>query len=134
MTSFLPGYSTTGAQPVFPELICRATSGKNSVASRKNEQSRRRFGAHAPAAVSASALASPLISRLGSRRAAWRNFAEVKQAFGRVDACGRCVIFDIGGNKFRLIAAIHYNTQRIYVRHVLTHVEYDRGLWRSECE
>ncbi|MCU0600468.1 MAG: type II toxin-antitoxin system HigB family toxin [Desulfobacterales bacterium] len=39
-------------------------------------------------------------------------------------------IFNIGGNKARLIAAIHYNTHRIYIRHILTHKEYDRGSWR----
>ena len=50
-------------------------TGPNPVRPTKNEQYRRRFGGHAPAAVSASALAPPLISPLGSSRAAWRNFA-----------------------------------------------------------
>jgi mRNA interferase HigB len=38
---------------------------------------------------------------------------------------GRFFVFDIGGNKFRLIAAIHFNRQILYIRHVLTHREYD---------
>ena len=39
--------------------------------------------------------------------------------------------FDVGGNRYRLAAVIHYNTQRIYVRHVMTHAEYDRNRWRK---
>jgi mRNA-degrading endonuclease HigB of HigAB toxin-antitoxin module len=37
----------------------------------------------------------------------------------------------LGGNKVRLIAAIHYNRKRIYVRAVLTHDEYDKGKWKE---
>ena len=37
-----------------------------------------------------------------------------------------------GGNKARLIAAIHYNTSRVYIRYVLTHKEYDRGTWKEK--
>jgi len=45
-------------------------------------------------------------------------------------------VFNIGGNKIRLIAAIHYNTQCLYIRYVLTHKEYARikgycGKWKS---
>jgi mRNA interferase HigB len=40
-------------------------------------------------------------------------------------------VFDIGGNKVRLIAAIHYNRNKIYVRYVLTHQEYDAGKWKK---
>ena len=36
-----------------------------------------------------------------------------------------------GGNKFRLIAAIHYNRQKVYIRAVLTHREYDDGKWKE---
>ncbi|MGA6829147.1 type II toxin-antitoxin system HigB family toxin [Nitrospira sp. NS4] len=37
----------------------------------------------------------------------------------------------IGGNEFRLIASIHYNRKKLYIRHILTHAEYDRNTWRS---
>jgi mRNA interferase HigB len=40
-------------------------------------------------------------------------------------------VFNIGGNKFRLVAAIHFNRKKIYVRHVLTHAEYDAGEWKN---
>jgi mRNA interferase HigB len=39
--------------------------------------------------------------------------------------------FNIGGNKVRLIAAIHYNRNRIYIRAALTHAEYDEGKWKE---
>lgn len=41
-------------------------------------------------------------------------------------------MFNIGGNKYRLIAAIHYNRGKIYVRNVLTHAVYDRGGWKEK--
>ncbi len=57
----------------------------------------------------------------------------MKAAFGkRVDQYKQFVIFDVGGNKYRLIVAIHYNTGRVYVRNVLTHAEYDRGKWKKD--
>ena len=59
------------------------------------------------------------------------NWAELKAAFNAVDKVGELVVFDIGGNKYRLIASIHYNRRKVYVRAVLTHAEYDRGRWRE---
>ena len=62
----------------------------------------------------------------------WSTFDDVKAAFGkRVDRYRQYVIFDIGGNKYRLIAVIHYNRGRVYLRHVLTHAEYDRDRWKD---
>jgi mRNA interferase HigB len=40
-------------------------------------------------------------------------------------------VFNIGGNKFRLIAVIHYNRRKVYIRHVLTHRQYDSGKWKG---
>ena len=61
-------------------------------------------------------------------QSAFRNFAELKQAFNGVDKVGDLVVFNIAGNHYRLIAAIHFNTQILYVRSVMTHAEYDH--WR----
>jgi mRNA interferase HigB len=58
-------------------------------------------------------------------------FVELRQTFPSADQVGRLTVFNIGGNKARIIAAIHYNRRRIYIRHVLTHAEYDRGDWRE---
>jgi len=54
--------------------------------------------------------------------------------YPQADQVGRCTVFNIGGNNYRLIAAIHYNTGVVYIRHVLTHAEYDRGAWKKGCE
>jgi mRNA interferase HigB len=47
------------------------------------------------------------------------------------DRVGKLTVFNIGGNKVRLIAAIHYNRKKVYIRAVLTHAEYDEGRWRE---
>jgi len=58
----------------------------------------------------------------------FRNFAELRKTFNSVDKVGDFYVFDIAGNRYRIIAAIHFNTQMLYVRAVLTHAQYD--LWR----
>ena len=60
------------------------------------------------------------------------SFAALRSVFRAADQVGKFTVFDIGGNKFRLIAAIHYNRRRIYIRHVLTHAEYDKGKWKEQ--
>jgi hypothetical protein len=47
------------------------------------------------------------------------------------DQVGGLTVFNIGGNKARLIAAIHYNRRKVYIRAVLTHAEYDAGKWKE---
>ncbi|HJW82245.1 MAG TPA: type II toxin-antitoxin system HigB family toxin [Acidiferrobacterales bacterium] len=59
------------------------------------------------------------------------SFAELKRVFGSADKTGKFTVFDIGGNKYRLIAAIHYKRGKVYIRHVLTHAEYDRDRWKE---
>jgi mRNA interferase HigB len=66
----------------------------------------------------------------------WRNLAELRSVFASADmvmaASGRPVIvFNIGGNKYRLIAAIHYDTQIVYAMLFLTHAQYDKDQWKK---
>ena len=65
-----------------------------------------------------------------ARKAQFSNFAHLRQTFPHADQVGKFTVFDIGGNKVRLIAAVHYNRRKIYIRYVLTHEEYDRGKWK----
>src|ERR1044071_4139507 len=64
------------------------------------------------------------------RSAAYADFNAIRRTFPAADYVAPFTVFDIGGNKYRVIAAIHYNRRRVYVRHVLTHIEYDR--WSAE--
>jgi len=57
------------------------------------------------------------------------NFIELRAIFPSADQVEGLTVFNIGGNKVRLIAAIHYNSQRIFIRHILTHSEYDKNKW-----
>ena len=62
-----------------------------------------------------------------TERASWTNFAEVRQTFGSADQVGNNrVIFNVGGNKFRLVAAIGYKTGFVLLKFVGTHKQYDR--------
>ena len=63
--------------------------------------------------------------------AVWQSFADVRAVYAKADQVGQFTVFNVGGNKYRLIAAIHYNRAKVYVRHVLTHAEYDRGEWKG---
>ena len=57
------------------------------------------------------------------------NFAELRQTFPSADLVDDLTVFNIGGNKFRVVASIHFNRRKVYVRHVLTHAEYDQENW-----
>jgi len=65
------------------------------------------------------------------RKTDFPSFAELRQAFPSADQVGKLTVFNIGGNKIRLIAAIHYNRKRLYIRAVLTHEEYDQSKWKE---
>jgi mRNA interferase HigB len=66
-----------------------------------------------------------------AKRASWQDLAEVRKTFANTDAVDRWTIFDIKGNRYRLITEINYRFQRLYIRHVLTHAEYDRERWKQ---
>lgn len=67
-------------------------------------------------------------------RSVWRNISDLRETFPHADLVGSCTVFNVGGNKFRVIAYISFRTQRCYVLHVLTHKEYDREAWKKDCE
>jgi mRNA interferase HigB len=66
-----------------------------------------------------------------ARKADWKTPVELKQVYPNADLVGRRTVFNIAGNKFRLIARVNYQTQRVFVLYILTHAEYDRGAWKQ---
>ena len=66
-----------------------------------------------------------------AKKATWRNLTEVRKTFSSRDSVSKWTVFNIKGNQYRLITEINYVFGRIYIRHVLTHAEYDRGGWKS---
>jgi mRNA interferase HigB len=65
------------------------------------------------------------------RGAHWSNPAEMKQVYPNADIVGRRTIFNIAGNKYRMVARVNYRTQRVFVLYLLTHAEYDKGAWNA---
>jgi mRNA interferase HigB len=65
-----------------------------------------------------------------ARNADWANFAEVRNSWKRSDVVAGFVVFDISHNKCRLIATIKYRWRMIYIRHILSHAEYDEKDWQ----
>lgn len=59
------------------------------------------------------------------------NWAEMKAAFNMIDKVGDLTVFDIGGNKYRLVAYVRFEKQIVYIKAVLTHRDYDKGAWKS---
>jgi mRNA interferase HigB len=66
-----------------------------------------------------------------AKRNDFSNFSELKAVFSPADQVGKLTVFNVGGNKDRLVAANLNNRQKIYVRAELTHAEYDAGKWRE---
>ncbi len=54
------------------------------------------------------------------------DFNATRGTFGAADYVAPYTVFDVGGNKYRVITVIHYDRRRVYIRHVFTHAEYDR--------
>ena len=58
------------------------------------------------------------------------NFAQLRAVFPAVDKVGERFVFNIGGNKYRLVAGIDFERRMLWVKAVLKHAEYDKGAWK----
>jgi mRNA interferase HigB len=67
-----------------------------------------------------------------TKLACWQNFAQLRETFASADLVGKLTVFNIAGNKYRLITYIDYQSQKVFVRYVLTHAEYDRDSWKND--
>jgi mRNA interferase HigB len=61
----------------------------------------------------------------------FKNLVELKSVFPSADQVGKLRVFNLSGNKYRLIAAIHFNTGIVFVRDILTHAEYSKEKWKK---
>ena len=66
-----------------------------------------------------------------AHKASWVSLQDVRRDFPSVDKVGAVLIFDIRNNRYRLIVRIDFPTQRLFVKALLTHKEYDRGEWKK---
>jgi mRNA interferase HigB len=72
-----------------------------------------------------------------AEEAGWKSLVDVRQTFPHCDpvtvASGNTVyVFNVGGNKWRIICAIHFDWGRLYILRVLTHRQYDRNQWLKD--
>ncbi len=62
----------------------------------------------------------------------YQSFADLRKTFPSADIVDKFTVFNVKGNHYRLITAIHYNTKTVYIRNILTHSEYDKNKWRND--
>ena len=60
------------------------------------------------------------------KRQEFESYQEIKAVFPSADRVEKFTIFDVGGNNFRIVAAVHYNRKKLYIREVFTHSDYDK--------
>lgn len=72
-------------------------------------------------------------THVSNRTVSWHSWGDVKAEFGNASIVGNCIVFNIGGNKFRLITRILYPSQKVFILRVMTHSEYDEDKWKEDC-
>ena len=72
-------------------------------------------------------------AHVNSKSVTWSSWGEVKAAFANASLVGNCVVFNIGGNKYRLVTRILYPSQKVFILKVMTHREYDDDKWKTDC-
>lgn len=71
---------------------------------------------------------------LAVRAADWKNFSDVRETFNSADVYRKCVIFNVGGNNYRIIGMVEYEKHLVFIRAIMTHKEYDKEKWKPDCE
>lgn len=72
-------------------------------------------------------------THVNDKSVAWHSWSDVKADFANASSVGNCVVFNIGGNKHRLVTRILYPSHKVLVLKVMTHEEYDEDKWKEEC-
>lgn len=66
-----------------------------------------------------------------AKAASWTCLNDVRQTWSSTDAVDDKTVFNIKGNKYRLITKINYRSQTIFIKAVLTHADYDKEVWKK---
>ena len=66
------------------------------------------------------------------KAASWQNLEEVKKSFASAEAVGNFTVFNIKGNRYRLILYINYQKQIAFFKYFLTHAHYDKDKWKND--
>jgi mRNA interferase HigB len=72
-------------------------------------------------------------THVSSKSVSWQSWGDLKAEFGAASLVGNCVVFNIGGNKYRLVARVLYPSQKVFVLKIMTREEYDQEKWKAEC-
>jgi mRNA interferase HigB len=67
------------------------------------------------------------------RRTQWRDLSDIREVYPHADRVGKCTVFNIGGNKYRLVVKIEYGIKTIFIKAVMTHSKYSKGGWEDVC-
>lgn len=66
-----------------------------------------------------------------AKKADWQTLVHVREEFPTADLVGKFLVFNIKGNRYRLITETYFKSKVVLIRHVLTHAEYDKGAWKE---
>jgi mRNA interferase HigB len=72
-------------------------------------------------------------THVNSKAVSWQSWPDVKADLARASIVGNCVVFNIGGTKYRLVTRVLYPSQKVFVLKVMTHAEYDGDKWKQAC-
>ncbi|NET10684.1 MAG: type II toxin-antitoxin system HigB family toxin [Symploca sp. SIO2B6] len=66
------------------------------------------------------------------KTAKWENLEDVRKIYRDAEAVGNFTVFNIKGNKYRLIVGIDYKSSTVYFKYLLTHADYDKDKWKND--
>ncbi|HEW79731.1 MAG TPA: type II toxin-antitoxin system HigB family toxin, partial [Phycisphaerales bacterium] len=67
-----------------------------------------------------------------TQKTEWFSFADIRKTFNSADSYKEMVIFNIAGNKYRLVAKVEYRLKIVFVGKIMTHAEYSKDKWKGE--
>ncbi|MEY3828193.1 MAG: hypothetical protein RLZZ148_3021 [Cyanobacteriota bacterium] len=65
-------------------------------------------------------------------RTKWSNLLDIQRKYPKAEAVGNFTVFNIKGNKYRLIVDIRYSSQTVFIKYILTHAEYNKEKWKDD--